>query len=564
MIDRDLLYKKVDMRSSNFYFLKLLVSEKKSITTILLISVLFNLFLFMVPILTQVIINQISIQIYQRPTFILFGILVLLIFLILKLRLTQVKLVEKLQRRIYLNAIKRYLFFFSNWIPLNNERFKSQEVFHHFFEVFSLKKSFAKTIVDTFQFFLQVFLGLLIISFYHPAFLIYSLLLSISLYFTMLFFNEKATTLAEKSSNEKYHVISWLEQMSVNRDIFFGKRRSIFSLMKLEEKLNTLMQRQSDFFSYYYLQIKVFLMIQAAGSISLLLVGGYLVFKEQLSLGQLIAAELIITAILIGFSKLPQILDDYYDALISAKKLYKAKDVELSIKEGKELLNAPFHNWEVKNLRLSDYLADKFPFYESINFKILAESKVAILAIEAGGKSTLVSMLMKYQIPSKGVISINDKNIYEYDNKEFHDQVAVVASDSYFFKGTIEENLKFDTSNSHLFEPEFKNIFYQLGLSQIIDNFPLKMQTEMKMSGHPFSEIQKKLFALSRAIYFKPKTIIIDGLFESIDEHIANNIIQLIHSLPMTIIVTTSSESIAKKFSTIIDWRQSGLHHDHR
>jgi hypothetical protein len=140
----------------------------------------------------------------------------------------QVKLVEKLQRRIYLNAVRRYLHFFSSYIPINNERFKSQEVFHHFFEVFALKKTFAKTIVDTFQFFLQVFIGLLIISFYHSAFFIYSLLLSVSLYFVINYFNEKATLLAEKASVEKYDVISWLEQMSVNRDIFFGKRLFFF------------------------------------------------------------------------------------------------------------------------------------------------------------------------------------------------------------------------------------------------------------------------------------------------------------------------------------------------
>ncbi|MDH4468098.1 MAG: ATP-binding cassette domain-containing protein [Bacteriovoracaceae bacterium] len=536
------------------YFHKLLSSERESVVAILLVSVLFNLLLFMVPVLIQVIINQIAIHIYERPTMVLFFILAIIVFFISALKLFQVKLVENLQRRIYLKSVKKYVDFFSRCISIENERYKAQEVFYHFFEVFSLKKSFVKTIVDAFQFFLQVFIGLLIVSFYHLAFFIYALLLSIVLYLVIKRFRKIAIESGFKASEQKYKVIAWMEQMNLNRDLFFGENQTFFVNSKLENEVSSYMEKQNNFFKIFYEQTKYFLYIQATASISLLLVGGYLVFREDLSLGQLIAAELIITSILIGFSKLPHIIDDYYDSIISSKKLFQTSQFEVNIKSGDKVLDAKSHEWCFEKLDVTNYIDTEAKFFHNLSLNIPPFKKVALLAPEGRGKTTVVNLMMKYQFPQSGSIKLNGESIYSFENKKFYNEVCLVNNDSCFFPGTILENLVFGEKNDRM--NELHEILVKLDLKKIIDSFPMNLETNMKMSGHPFSEVHRRILMLARALYQKPKTLIIDGLFDHFDSALSMKIIKVLNSIDCTMLITTSSSSIAEKFDSIIDWRE--------
>lgn len=535
------------------YFIKLLKEEKKSVKTILFLTILFNIFLFMIPVAIQVIINQILIQVVQKPTVILFIIILGLIASVYTIKMMHLNLVEKLQRRVFLKAGDYYANFFSQWTSSDFEKVRPQSSLHHFFEVFSLQKTFVKSIVEGFQFILQTLMGLLIISLYHPVFLLYAALLSVSIYFAIKLYGKVTLNQGIKQSNAKYDTLSWMEQLNYNRDLFRNITGSRFGHQRLYQKLHLQMTQQETYFQTYLKQVQTLLIIQSIASIGLLGIGGYLVFKEQLGLGQLVAAEIIITSILIGFNKLPQILDYCYDAIISAKKLFDTHEKDLQVTEGTELLTThALHHWNLSQVSFTKKNSS-IPIFEKMSFIGHPGEVIALYGKEGKGKSLLVNIMMKYQEHSEGSVTINHLPIANYQNQTFYEQVHLIKSDPQFFIGSLYENISFEQSKPEDYHNQMFSLLDHLGLWSTVNQFPDQLNQTIQMTGSPFSETQAKLLSLVRALYQQPSTLIIDSLFDSLDGHSIKKSFELLLRYPkMTTFIATSSEEIAKQCTRII------------
>jgi ABC-type multidrug transport system fused ATPase/permease subunit len=219
-----------------------------------------------------------------------------------------------------------------------------------------------------------------------------------------------------------------------------------------------------------------------------------------------------------------------------------------------KVLDAKSHEWSFEALDVPNYIATETKFFHNLNLNVPRFKKVALLAPEGRGKSTVVNLMMKYQFPQSGSIKLNGESIYSLENKSFYNEICLVNNDSCFFPGTILENLVFGDNRDRM--NELDEILVKLDLKKIIDSFPMNFETNMKMSGHPFSEVHRKILMLARALYQKPKTLIIDGLFDRFDKELALKIIHVLNSIECTMLITTSSSFIADKFDSIIDWRE--------
>lgn len=178
---------------------------------------------------------------------------------------------------------------------------------HYYFEIFTLMKSFSKTYGDLIEMCLVIFFGMMTVIVFHPAFIV----LPVVMFFVFFLFYRSYKPALETSleeSNRKYEIYDLL-----------CDERSKMTMASLDY----LRDRDKHFFYIRRISFRVsFLYI--FGSMYTLGMGSFLIHLEQLSVGQLVAAELIITGIMISLLKLPGSLESLYDFETSHIKIEKA------------------------------------------------------------------------------------------------------------------------------------------------------------------------------------------------------------------------------------------------
>lgn len=514
--------------------------ELKSVKIILLLAVLFNILFFMLPIIIQIIINQIVLQIYGEVTFSLFIILFLISFIIFHIKIIQMEIIEKLQRRLFVGATTQYVNFFSSWQPKSHDKIRSQDYFHKFFEIFTFQKTSVRFLKDSFQLLLQIIFGLIIISLYHPFFFLYSVCFTVLIFFSLKILGSNILGEKYELSNKKYDFLAWLEQIAVKRDLFLGSKSSDFANTILGEKVDNYFFHRFQYFKSYSFQVKLVFSIQIIMGMLLLIIGGYLVSNEQLSLGQLVAAEIIITGILIGFGNILNILDDFYTCTISAAKLYEVMEESNFITDGDIPCNFKNHHWKVKKSQLE--------------FELLPGQKYVLHSEEGKGKTSLLNLMMKYKIlDSTHRITLNDHNLTNIESVSFYNHIQLLRDDVDLFDGTIFDNLT--RGNSLISNEKINEIITLVGLRKTIEKFPEQIQTKINMSGAPLSETQAKILMVARALLSQPNTLLIDCLFDGMQDDIKEKLITVVLKSPITVLVTTNSKTVTQYFPNKIEWQ---------
>lgn len=262
-----------------------------------------------IPFLIQTLIQQYTLLVFQPST--IFLIICISIFLagITIMRVLQMHLSEYLQRRLFLNAIQDAQRLAKT--AKDNNQSMDKKKWNYIFESISLQKSLIPLFFDGFTFVLQVLLVLILISIYHPFFVIYSLALMFAFYWVTVVMGKKPLQFAIMESTRKHDLIYGLQA-----DNGEGSQGLDFE----DQLLDYFLVREKRY-TYYVRQAIGLFIIKILAAILLLVVGGLLVFKNQMTIGQLIASELIVTNLLISLFKFSNILDYYYDSAAAIKKL---------------------------------------------------------------------------------------------------------------------------------------------------------------------------------------------------------------------------------------------------
>ncbi len=529
-------------------------SEKRSIRYIILLTLLFNLFLLMIPFSIQAFINQLAIQVYQEATLALFAVFSGLVILVSVLRLAQIEVVERLERRIFVKTSLYFAQYFSAIKEKMSEGSSSRQIFHRFFEVFSLEKAFAKTLVDGIQFIMQFAMGLIIVSFYHQFFLIYSLILLATLWLSIVLISRKIIILGLNTSDKKYNFLAWLEQLSFNQKLFFSNQGQDLALRKVEEKVDNFLSFRESFFKNYFRQVKWIFLIQIIGGLLFLSLGGFLVFKQFITLGQFIAAELIVTYLLLALGKLPSLLESIYGAIISTQKLYgKISEEPVKSTSGLNCSKNP-HQWEIRGLSL--HSSSTRTLFEKLSMTFSAQKHSAVLAPVGAGKSIFCQILLNLEAPIRGEVLLDGLSLNSYNPRSLHEAVAFVGSDVQFFSGTVKDNLSFDTHTVN----HIRSVMKSLGLIGIMSGYSQQFDTLISHDGSPLSDNEAKCLMVLRGVLQNAGTIIFDGVLDDLEENLVEKLLSYLRLQKTTVIVTTTKDVIAKKMDGIFQWKNEKNH----
>lgn len=385
------------------------------------------------------------------------------------------------------------------------EESNQTEFINRFFDVITVQKTMPKILIKTFTLFLQTFAGLVLVAFYHPILLIFSILIIASITFIWKKFSTMAFITKYYSSRRKYDMAGWLQDLGRNTNLFKSSDGIKYAFYKSNFLCEQYLNDRKKHFGYLFYQVISMLGLYCLANVALLIIGGYLVLNGQLSIGQLVASELILSTSLYGIAQLGRDFENIYDIVSSCEKLSQFYNIPQE-KNGNEIVDPSSLDIVFKNV-VDIYFKREFHF----NFSLKKHQNFLISTDSLSSQKILIELLYALRKPVRGTLQFGNLDIENINISDLRSHIAIIDN-SQFIEGTINEYLNFNKKNSSkkIINESLEITEFDKVLSRFDDGLNLRIIP----SGYPLSESEKILLKISRAIVQQPKIIIITEVLD--------------------------------------------------
>lgn len=529
-------------------FWNLVDLDKKDITQIYLYGVFNGLVNLTLPIGIQTIINfiqmgQLSASWILLVCFVLAGIAVSGI-----LQILQLKIVEHIQQKIF----ARSAFEFSYRIPkikLNQvDNIHMPEFVNRFFDTLTIQKGLPKILIDFSLAIFTVVFGLLLLALYSTYFIVLAAILVFIVWVFLKITAKKGLETSLKESKVKYKMAHWLEEIARANKSFRLSSHQNYHLNRTDDIVNLYLEARQSHFSILLLQFKYFVFFKVILAAGLLILGGFLVFQQQMNIGQFVAAEIVILLIINSVEKIVQTIETIYDVLTGLDKIGAVTDFELCDKSG---------NHEVSQKSGIDVKMEKIYFrfnendkyiFENLNLHIPANSRVLVKGEMGSGKTTLIQLLCGLLTIKSGNLLLNNTCINNYNLESLHKSIGYSFDENMIFLGSIRDNI---SMGQKIDEDHLDYILENLKLNDFIKKLPKGIDTHLSPEGKKIPQSIRQKIQLARAIVHDPKLLLIEESIYAIPEEETKEIIEFITSPDKNwTLVVVGNDNFWKKNST--------------
>jgi ABC-type bacteriocin/lantibiotic exporter with double-glycine peptidase domain len=533
---------------------RLLKPDKREITNVYVYSAFNGLVNLSLPLGIQAIINLIQGGQISTSWIVLVVLVVLGVALAGVMRIMQLKITENLQQKIF----ARGAFEFAYRIPkIKLEALYNQyapELMNRFFDIFSVQKGLSKLLIDFSSASLQVIFGLILLSLYHPLFILFSIILIILLYLIFVLTAKKGLETSLEESKYKYQLAHWLEEIARSVISFKLSGETDLPSKKADIHVMKYLKARDKHFNILVVQYSLMVVFKVLVAAGLLVLGGILVMQQVINIGQFVAAEIIILLVINSVEKLVMSLENIYDVITAIEKLGQVMDIELDKEEGIKINEENLSKGlkvDLKNIHFS-YPPHIKQTLSNIHLQVEACSSVLILGPNGSGKTTLMHLVAGLYDSQEGIVSYNDLPKGNINITSLRSVIGDCMTRGELFEGSILENITMGRK-----EATFENAKWaveNLGLKDFIKSQSKGYDTLVDPQGKrfPLSVVEKIL--LARSIADRPKLLLLEDAFEHIDGIDKNNIIDFLidKKNPWTIIAISNDPYLATKVDKII------------
>jgi ABC-type bacteriocin/lantibiotic exporter with double-glycine peptidase domain len=492
----------------------LLDTERRDIGYIYIYAVAVGIISLSLPLGTQAIVGFISGGMWFNSVVLLISLVVIGVLVAGGLQIMQISMVEILQRRVFAKTS----FEFAYRIPrIKSEslfKYHAPELINRFFDVMTIQKGLPKLLIDLSTAVLQIFFSLVLLSFYHPFFVFFGLILVTILVLIFYFTGPKGLKSSIVESKYKYKVAFWLEELARTISSFKMAGTTTLPMKKADFNVNNYLKYRKEHFSVLIKQFTYVIIFKTVITGGLLILGTILVIDRQITLGQFVASEIIIVLILGAVEKIIVNMDTVYDMLTAVDKIGHVTDLPLEKEGGIKLPSHAFKegiNIRLRNLSYA-YPDRKKPVLNKINLDIKAGEKLCIAGYHASGKSTLVNIIDGLLQSYDGIITYNQFSQRDIDMNTLRDHVAKNVSQEDIFDGTVLENVTVGKPRAD-YDFAIKAI-EDVGLNDEINQMKEGLNTELISGGKTLSTSLVNKLVLARCIAKKPKVMILNDFFQ--------------------------------------------------
>jgi len=535
------------VKSAGKKLLQLINLERKEVGYIYFFAALIGLIQLSLPLGIQAIVGLLFGRVLSASLIILIIFIVGGVLFSGIVQLMQMRVTERIQQRIFARLTFAYAYRIPKIDLLSVDNYYLPELVNRFFDTASLQKGLSKLLRDFPGATLQIIFGLILLSFYHPVFIVFGVIL-LAVVFLIFYLSGPSgfrTSMAE--SDYKYKVGHWLEEISRAIKTFKFSQQHELHLTRTDQLTAGYLESRTKHFDILAFQYKVLIAFKVIITAIMLVMGTLLIINQQINLGQFIAAEIIIIVILNSVEKLIRSLETVYDVLTSIEKLdkvlQKPHDVEI-----KDLSVSPITLHEALALTLVDLsfsYTGKKAAIKQLNLNVKPGEKICLTGAEGSGKTTLLRVLSGMYASYEGQILVNGVPLKHIPETVWRSKVAVCLAQEELFSGSLLENLTLGDQRISL--NEVAEVCHLVGLSTFIQKQEQGYHTILDPQGQKLSYNVVQKILLGRCFLYKPSLLLLENGWQGLEADCKKRIIEKLISDKSFSLIAVSDEPLMQR-----------------
>ncbi len=518
--------------------------ESSDLFSILIFSFVSVILGMATPLTIEILVNTIGFGRSFQPIFVLSFVLLGVLFLSSAFKFLQIIVVELMQRRLFVRIVGDLAHRLPNVNRSTLEGIHGPELVNRFFDIMTIQKSTASLLLDGVTIVMQTLIGTLLLAFYHPYLLGFDVVLILCMTLVTYLLGRGGIRTAIDESMVKYSIAHWLQDVIASPTAFKlhgGTDLCVDRANRLT--VDYLVARRRHFLVLVRQMIFALLLLPLALT-SLYALGGYLVISNQLTLGQLVAAELVVGVIVGAFAKGGKSIEAFYDLMSATDKVGHLLDlvvdppsVAIDVAQGPVAIR-------VEDLSVRDHASHHA--VDIGGFVANPGERVAIAGSVGAADSLILPAIAGLVEPIAGFIEIG--GLETRDAIRFADSSLIgYAGPDEFFSGTITDNIRL--GRSKISDAELREALELVELWEEVLSLPDGLNTRMQTGGYPFCEDQLPRIMLARAIVVHPRALLIDWALDALPSDLRYRIWDRLRSpkMPWTLLVTTHDQMIIQQ-----------------
>jgi ABC-type bacteriocin/lantibiotic exporter with double-glycine peptidase domain len=496
-------------------FWNLLKIYKSEIKQIYFYAILIGVVNLTLPLGIQAIINFLQTGMISSSWF-------LLIFFVLGgiaitgiLQVLQLRIVENIQQDLYARSAFEFAYRIPKISLLSLDKIHVPELANRFFDTLTVQKGMPKILLDFSLSAFQIIFGLILLTIYSPFFIMLGIVLVIILWLIFRITGPRGLSTSLEESKYKYKMAHWLEEIARANRSFKVNPANRFHLNKTDNSALNYIDARERHFKVLLGQFRLFIGFKVLVAASLLILGGVLVFNEQMDIGQFVAAEIIIILIINSVEKLLRIFETSYDVLTALDKIGFVSDMQMDENKGKNITTDKENGFSVRAVDLN------FGFPESdktiinnLSFEIKSNERIYLTGPSGSGKSLLLQIIAGLYTPDSGKLLINNTQLQYYNKEHIWERVGSGFAENQIFEGTFKENI---LMGRQVPANDLDEVISVLKLDEFFAGRPNGIDCMVDSGGRrlPRSIVQK--LHIARLIVAKPQLLLLEEPLHFID-----------------------------------------------
>jgi putative ABC transport system ATP-binding protein len=467
--------------------------ERKDLWLAVLYAVGVGVLSLAVPIAVQSLFDTVSFGTVTQPIVVLGAILMVALACAAVLMAFEHVILEWIGRRIFVSSSTDFGSRAARIDAGLHHRQHMPELFNRFFDVVTVEKSLVELAFDGLSSALQILVGLTLLAIYHPFLLAFAATLLGVLAFITIVLGRGAIRSAIAESKAKYKMADWIQNVAGTPSTFRSRTGQAFAWEKTEYLVHHWLDARGEHFKVKLRQIVAMLMLQVLSTVLLLMVGGLLVIEGQLTLGQLVAAEILMALTVASLAKMRTLYGTTYDLLASLDKYGNILDPSLT----------PMRDTQLSPVSEGLHLEIQTPDGQ---LTLEPGERLAVLAHRYGDVEQLVERILGLSDSPNTKVRLDHRPVGDLDPGSVGDHVMILRSEE-LFAGTVRENLTLGLNwvrSDRLWE-----VLRSVGLADRVRELDNRLETKLLPGGRPFSRDERVALLAARALIVQPKLLIL-------------------------------------------------------